>query len=87
MASITPICHFIPIMKTWSGIIRSMVSRSSNIARICIFLYIQLDFRRRAASMVKSMPAEVGAAKRLMSRVSFQRSPLPHSQDGKRTKM
>ena len=43
---------------------------------IAIFLYIQLDFNPIAASIVNKMPADVGAAKRLSNRFSFQASQL-----------
>ena len=81
MASITvittttrPSCQAMPTISIFRGIIRSTVSRSSNIARMRALRNTQVVPRPAAASMLNSTPAEVGAAKRPASSVSFQAS-------------
>ena len=81
------ICHLRPIIRICSGIISRMVSRSSKIASTWILRYIQLFFRLNAASIVKRMPAEVGAAKRLSSRFSFHAAESVQRSEGSRTKI
>ena len=73
---ITPSCQRSPTIMICKGIISKIVSRSSKIANTCTFLYTQEDFNPAAASIVKRMPADVGAANRLNRRFSFHASPL-----------
>ncbi|OQA45594.1 MAG: hypothetical protein BWY47_02004 [Bacteroidetes bacterium ADurb.Bin302] len=72
--TITNNCHLRPTIITWRGIINKIVSRSSNMANTCTFLYTQVDFNPAAANIVNKIPAEVGAANRLRSKFSFHAS-------------
>jgi hypothetical protein len=77
-----PSCQATPIINILRGIMSSTVSRSSKMARIRALRNSHVALRPAAASMENSTPAEVGAAKRPASSVSFQASKELHRSAG-----
>ena len=74
MAS-TESSHLKPTKYIFKGIISKIVSRSSKIARTCAFLKSQVSLKPEASSILKRMPALVGAANLAINKAEPQARP------------